>query len=158
MSPNRKQYHFPTRKEIDYYYKTHRSQFFAPERIRIAHIVKNVDEWTGRDRARTMIEQAQDELMRGASFDSVAQRHSDCGGNGELSWFSRGVMVEEFDEAVFRLEKGETSSIFETRFGFHIVRVLDRRPQGIPPLSEVYDEISALLTKAPSGEITANQS
>jgi peptidyl-prolyl cis-trans isomerase D len=158
MSQGRKQYHSPTRKEIDFYYKTHRSQFFAPERIRIGHIVKNIDEWTSRDAACAVIEQAKCELMRGESFDSVAQRHSDCGSNGELSWFSRGVMVEEFDDAVFGLDKGETSPIFETRFGFHIVRVLDKRPAGIAPLSEVYDEISALLSKEPSGEITANQS
>ncbi|HSU30142.1 MAG TPA: peptidylprolyl isomerase [Bryobacteraceae bacterium] len=158
MSQGRKQYYTPTRKEIDYYYKTHRSRFFSPERIRVAHIVKNVDEWTSRDAARAVLEQAQDELMRGEGFDSVARRHSDCGSNGELSWFSRGVMVEEFDEAAFCLEKGETSSIFETSFGFHIVRVLDKRPAGIAPLSEVYDEISALLSKEPSGKIAANQS
>jgi len=68
------------------------------------------------------------------------------------------VMVEEFDELAFRLDKGETSPIFETRFGFHIVRVLDRRPAGIAPLGEVYDEISALLSKKPSGKVAANQS
>jgi peptidyl-prolyl cis-trans isomerase D len=158
MSQDRKQYPLPTRKEIDYYYKTHRSRFSAPERVRVAHIVKNIDESTSREEARAALEEARHALMRGESFDLVAQRYSDCGNNGELSWFSRGVMVEEFDEAAFRLEKGETSSIFETRFGFHIVRVLDKRLAGIAPLSEVYDEISALLSKERIGKLAASQS
>jgi parvulin-like peptidyl-prolyl isomerase len=65
-------------------------------------------------------------------------------------------MVEEFDDVVFALNKAETSSIFETRFGFHIVRVLDKRPAGIAPLNEVYDEIRALLSRERIGQLEAN--
>jgi parvulin-like peptidyl-prolyl isomerase len=156
MSKDRKQYYSPTRKEVDLYYKTHRSQFFAPERIRIGHIVKNIDESTQREPVRALLEEAQEALTRGESFESVARRYSDCGDKGELSWFSRGVMVEEFDDVVFALNKAETSSIFETRFGFHIVRVLDKRPAGIAPLNEVYDEIRALLSRERIGQLEAN--
>jgi len=147
----------PTRKEIDYYYKTHRSQFWAPERIRIAHIVKNIDESADRDTARTVIERAQEELARGEDYAVVAERYSDCGGNGEISWFPRGVMVEEFDDVVFNLNKDETSSIFETRFGFHLVKLLDKRSEGIAPLSEVRDEISNLLRKGRMRKLVADR-
>jgi len=51
-------------------------------------------------------------------------------------------MVEEFDEVVFEMGPKEISPIFETRFGFHIVQVLEKRPAGIQPLSEVYDAIA----------------
>jgi peptidyl-prolyl cis-trans isomerase C len=137
---------WPTRKEIDLYYKTHRSQFLAPERVRILHIIKNVDELTGKEEARRVMELAEQDIAQGADFSAAADRYSDCPGNGgELGWFSRGVMVEEFEDLVFALETDETSPIFETRFGLHLVRLLEKRPAGIRPFREVYDQIADQL-------------
>jgi peptidyl-prolyl cis-trans isomerase C len=134
---------WPTRKEIDLYYKTHRSQFLAPERVRILHITKNVDELTGIEEARRVMEQAEQDIAQGTDFGATADTYSDCPGNGgELGWFSRGVMVEEFDELVFALEPDETSPIFETRFGVHLVWLLEKRAAGIRPFREVYDQIA----------------
>ena len=119
----------PTRKEIDLYYKTHRSQFRAPERVHVFHIVKNVNELTTRDEALALVAKAQQELAAGAEFTDVAKKYSDCGDNGgDLGWFSREVMVEEFEETVFSLAPGETTEIFETRFGVHIARLVGRKP------------------------------
>lgn len=137
--PQREKTHWlPNRKEIDEYYKTHRSQFNAPERVRIAHIIKNVTETTDRDTARQSIEEAETLLAEGRDFEEVASSYSDCPNASELGWFARGVMVEEFDDVVFNLPVGAQSPIFETRFGFHIVRLLEKRPSGIQSLSEVY--------------------
>lgn len=147
----------PTRKEIDFYYKTHRSQFWSPERIRIGHIVKNTWESADRNSARAAMELAQAELAKGESFAAVAIRYSDCGGNGEISWFPRGVMVEEFDDVVFGLEKDEISPIFETRFGFHLVKLLDKRSEGIAPLDEVREDISKLLKEERLKKLATNR-
>jgi peptidyl-prolyl cis-trans isomerase C len=136
----------PTRKEIDLYYKTHRRQFLAPERVHVFHIVKNVNELTGRDEALAVMKHAQEELAQGAAFPEVARKYSDCGDNGgELGWFSRDVMVEEFENIVFNLAAGETTDIFETRFGLHIARLIEKRPEEILPLREVYDQIAEEL-------------
>ena len=136
----------PTRKEVDLYYKTHRRQFLAPERVHVFHIVKNVNELTSRDEASAIMQQAQQELAQGAAFSDVARKYSDCGDNGgELGWFSRDVMVEEFEEIVFNLPAGETTGIFETRFGLHIARLIERRPEEILPLREVYNQIAEEL-------------
>ncbi len=133
----------PTRKEIDLYYKTHRSHFYAPERVHVLQIVKNLDEATDREIALAAMRSAQRELDRGVGFAEVADRYSDCAGNGgDLGWFPRDFMVEEFDAVVFELLPGSTSPIFETRFGLHIVRMLERRVAGVRPLSEVYEEIA----------------
>ena len=51
-------------------------------------------------------------------------------------------MVEEFDNVVFELTPAELSGVFETRFGFHIVRMIEKRGPGLAPLSEVYDLIA----------------
>jgi parvulin-like peptidyl-prolyl isomerase len=139
----------PTRKEIDFYYKTHRSSFQAPERVHVLQIVKNAEGPAERASASVAMQQIESRLKAGEDFRALADRESDCKGNGgDLGWFARGVMVEEFEDVVFELAPGEQSSVFETRFGLHIVRVLEKRPPGIQPLSEVYDAISDYLYRA----------
>ena len=139
----------PTRKEVDFYYKTHRSSFFAPERVHVLHIVKNVNSDGERREAQLILEKAENELRAGVSFSEAADRYSDCGGNGgDLGWFTREVMVEEFEEVVFHLQPGQVSPIFETRFGLHIALLLEKRPAGIRPISEVYDEVVDALHRA----------
>src|SRR3954467_9339830 len=98
----------PTRKEVDLYYKTHRSSFFAPERVHVLHIVKNVHADSDRHEAQLILEKAESELRAGIGFSEVADRYSDCTGNGgDLGWFTREVMVEEFEEVVFNLQPGQ---------------------------------------------------
>lgn len=136
----------PTRKEVDLYYKTHRSSFFAPERIHVLQIVKNIHVDNERYNARLILEQAERDLQAGINFPETADCYSDCKGNGgDLGWFTRDVMVEEFEDVVFNLQPGRVSPIFETRFGLHIALLLEKRPAGIRPLSEVYDEIEDAL-------------
>lgn len=136
----------PTRKEVDLYYKTHRSKFYAPERVHVLQIIKNVDAPSERESAAVAMQAIEARLRAGDDFRTVADQESDCKGNGgDLGWFTRGVMVEEFEDVVFELAPSERSPIFETRFGLHIVRLLEKRPPGIQPLSEVYDAISNYL-------------
>ncbi|MCC6340811.1 MAG: peptidylprolyl isomerase [Bryobacterales bacterium] len=136
----------PKNKEISEYYKKNREQFQTPEMIHAAHIVKNVDEFSSEAAARAAIEEAGRELEAGAPFEEVADRVSDCPGRGgDLGFFPRGQMVEEFDEAVFPLEVGRRSGIFRTPFGFHIARVIARTPAGMRGLDEVREQISQML-------------
>jgi len=136
----------PNRKEIDAFYKLNRSRFVMPETIRVAHIVKNVTETFSRDEALGQINLAKEALDGGAEFSKVAEQFSDCPDNsGDLGWFARGSMVEEFDDPVFPLAEGETSGVFETRFGFHIALLIGRRSAGIQPLSLLRETIAGEL-------------
>lgn len=136
----------PSEKEIAAYYKKHRDQFRTPEMIRARHIVKNVDEHHDEESARAAIEQAESELRNGTSFEEIADSHSDCAGNGgDLGWFPRGEMVDEFEKAVFALPVGKVSTIFRSPFGFHLARLEGRKPEGVRPLAEVKEEIVATL-------------
>ena len=138
----------PTRKEVDLHYKTHRSEFDAPDRIRARQIVKNLDETATREQAHAAIQEAEAALTSGEDFAAVADRYSDCAGNGgDLGWFAPGVMVDEFEEVAFKLPVGKQSPIFETRFGFHIVEVMERRAAGTQPLSEIRDHLTNTLTE-----------
>ena len=127
----------PTSKQVAGLYHHSKQSLVRPESIRAAHIVKNVDELTPEIEARSAIERIEALLKQGVPFEQVADEHSDCPGRGgDLGFFPRGQMVEEFDAIVFDLPVGTISPIFRTPFGFHIAKVHERRAQRIPTLAE----------------------
>jgi peptidyl-prolyl cis-trans isomerase C len=139
----------PTEDEIARLYKAQRADFQRPETVHAAHIVKHVDEIRPEAEARAGIEAALAALESGEPFAAVADRYSDCKGNGgDLGAFERGVMVEEFDNVVFAMQPGERSPVFRTPFGFHIAKVLSRTPAGIAQLREAKDAIRRFLVAA----------
>ena len=136
----------PRPKEVSEYYRQRREEFTAPELIRAAHIVKNVDEQNAEEAVLPQIQAIEAELNQGADFAEVADRLSDCPGRGgDLGYFARGQMVEEFDNVIFGLQPGQRSVIFRTPFGFHIATVLDRKAAGPQPFEEVKGMIEKLL-------------
>jgi hypothetical protein len=138
----------PPEKEIAAYYKKNREHFQTPELCHARHVVKNVGQEGDEAAARAAIEEAEAELKNGASFEEVANKYSDCAGNGgDLGWFPRGEMVDEFEDVVFGLPIGGTSEIFRSVFGFHIARVEGRKPAGARPLSDVRDDIVRALSE-----------
>jgi parvulin-like peptidyl-prolyl isomerase len=144
----------PAYKDVVKYYRQHRDRFYSPELVHAAHIVKNVDEGTEEAKAANGIRAAQGELARGKSFEETADAFSDCPGRGgDLGFFPRGQMVEEFDAVVFSMKAGEVSEIFRTPFGFHIAKVYDRKPEGVRGVSEVRDEIDNILSQAAKEKI-----
>ncbi|MAE71857.1 MAG: hypothetical protein CME06_15500 [Gemmatimonadetes bacterium] len=82
-------------------------------------------------KAKERIESVAEKLERGTDFGRLARIHSDDSGSapegGDLGWFSRGQMVPEFDDAVFAMEAGAISSPFQTEFGWHVVRLEEKR-------------------------------
>jgi peptidyl-prolyl cis-trans isomerase C len=117
--------------------------------VHVLQIVKNAEGPAEREAASVAMQQIEARLRAGEDFTTLADLESDCKGNGgDLGWFARGVMVEEFEDVVFELAAGEQSPVFQTRFGLHIVRMLEKRPPGIQPLSEVYDAISKYLYRS----------
>jgi parvulin-like peptidyl-prolyl isomerase len=138
----------PADDEIAAFYEAQRYNFLRPEIVHAAHIVKQVDETHAEEEARADMEAALAALNRGEPFAEVADRYSDCKGNGgDLGFFERGVMVDEFDHIVFAMKPGERSPIFRSPFGFHIAEVRSRKPGGgIAELSEVADTIKIFLT------------
>jgi peptidyl-prolyl cis-trans isomerase C len=136
----------PRHKDIVAYYLKNRASFDEPEKIRVAHIVKNVDERHSEESAQAGIGRALEELAKGRPFGEVADELSDCPGNGgDLGFFGRGEMVRAFEDVVFALGTNEVSGSFRSDFGFHIATVLERRPAGIRKLEEVRHRIEEHL-------------
>ena len=138
----------PSRVEVEQHYARHRAEFWLPERVKAAHIVCNVELPSDEKRALAKIEQAEQELARGAAFAKVADRYSDCGRNGILGWVARGETVPEFENVIFALPESERSGSFRTVFGFHIATVLQRKPAGFQSLEELRPMLARRLFEA----------
>jgi parvulin-like peptidyl-prolyl isomerase len=136
----------PRAEEVSRHYARNKERFYAPERVNAAHIVRSVDRYESSDIGLTEVGRLRTRVEQGEPFAQVAADCSDCPeNNGELGWFPRGLMVEEFDEIVFLAPIGELTPVFWTFVGYHFALVHARRPAGIRPLSDVRSEIERAL-------------
>ena len=136
----------PADEAVRAFYEEHIKEFTLPERVHAAHIVKHVTPCKPPEVCEEALRKAKAELEAGAEFAVLAAKYSDCPENGgDLGWFARGRMVEEFENTVFKMKPGETSDIFASRYGFHIVKVFDRKPAGPAVLEEVAEYIRSRL-------------
>ncbi|NJM34919.1 MAG: peptidylprolyl isomerase [Rhodomicrobium sp.] len=112
------------------------------QEVRARHILVKTE-----DEAKTVAE----ELKKGGDFAELAKKYSqDRGGaaGGDLGYFTRGQMVPAFEEAAFKLEKDKISDPVQTEFGWHILKVEDKRDRQPPSFEEVKDQITASLIQA----------
>lgn len=115
------------------------------EEVNAAHIMKMMPR--GEDQlaiqAKAQIDSLYALVMNGADFAEVATAHSDDKGSarngGSLGWFTRGVMVQPFENITFAMNPGEISKPFPTRFGWHFVKLNDKR--GIQPLDSIRGDV-----------------
>jgi parvulin-like peptidyl-prolyl isomerase len=126
-----------TEEELQQHYQTHLPDYQRPEEVWAAQIVvHDVDE------AKKILAQ----LKAGKRFADMARRYSlspDAKVGGDLGFFARGVMPPAFDEVVFRLSPNQISDVVATDYGFHLFKVLQRRPGGTRPFAEVRAQVEA---------------
>jgi peptidyl-prolyl cis-trans isomerase C len=112
----------------------------AEDEVRARHILVE-----SKDKARELFQK----ILHGADFAVLAREHSKDPGSkdqgGELGFFSRGQMVPQFEEAAFKLKSGEVGEPFETQFGWHIVKVDERRSRSAPAFGDVKDRVRASM-------------
>ena len=117
----------------------------AYEEVHAAHIMKMMprgNEATAMD-AKKNIDSLYQAVLAGADFAQVAIENSDDKGSavrgGDLGWFGRGMMVQPFENITFGLEEGAMSEPFPTRFGWHFVKLYEKR--GIQPLDSIRQQM-----------------
>ncbi len=136
----------PTEEELQAYYQQHSEEFRTPEQIHAAHVVKHIDAHTDRKAALAVMQEVKAKLDAGEPFEEVANGMSDCAGNGgDLGYFGREQMVQEFEDVVFAMEPGQVSGVFMTAFGYHIAKLLDRKAGEPVPFEKVKDDITKEL-------------
>lgn len=143
----------PAEMDIVAHYQQHLEQLVAPAQVRVSHIVKRPSREDAAQVYQTMVD-VRKELLGGAEFADVAQKHTDCADDptGDLGYFSKGQMVEEFEAIVFSMNVGEISPVFMTQFGYHVATVTERKEQRQQTFDEVKDRVKDRLTDERHGE------
>src|SRR5689334_7083002 len=131
--------------ELEAFYKQNLSQYQQPAQVRASHILfktEGKDEAAVKAKAEEVLKMAK---APNADFAALAKKYSEDESNasngGDLDYFGRGRMVPEFENAAFAMKNGEISDLVKTAFGFHIIKVVDNKPEAKRPLAEVKAEI-----------------
>ena len=100
-----------------------------------SHILIKNNELTTDEEAQQRLEKLRERIVNGEDFAELARANSDDTGSaidgGSLGWVSPGVMVPEFEEKMNSLAVGEMSDVFKSRFGWHLIKVFDRREENM---------------------------
>lgn len=143
----------PTDAQVRDFYDKNPDKFKQDESVRASHILFRVDEKAADAEKKKIRAQADGVLKQargGADFAELAKKHSSDGSaqqGGDLDFFSRGQMVPAFEQAAFALQPGQISDVVTTQFGYHIIKVAERRPASTVAFDEVKDRIREFLTQ-----------
>lgn len=132
-----------TEDEIKARYEKDIAGYVAPEEVHARHILVKTE-----DEANAIIKQ----LADGGDFQAIAKEKSEDPGSkvngGDLGFFSKGQMVPEFEAEAFALKPGETSTKpVKTQFGYHVLKVEERRTQPVPTLDQVREQVVEMVRR-----------
>ena len=123
----------PTDEELAELYEQEKFRYQRFERVQLELAIWNRNPSQGdKDFAKAQAEDLQKQIVEGANFEEMAEIHTmdptGATSGGDLGWFGRGAMVAPFEEAAFALKPGEVSPVVETQFGYHVIKLEERRP------------------------------
>lgn len=136
---------------IKNYYETHKEEFNQPERAKVRHILIKAEKGNAEAiaKAKASANDIAQKLRAGGDFAKVAKEKSDDPGSknqgGLIDYFSRGSMVPQFEEYSFTGPIGKISDPIQTDFGFHIIKVEDRKAAQKRDLEDAKDDIAEKL-------------
>ena len=132
------------KKKVEDNFKANQSQYNTPEQVKASHILIKAD--ASSDAEARLKAEATLKRLSTEDFGKVAAQISDDTGskvkNGELGFFSKGQMVKEFEEVAFSLPIGKVSGLVKTPFGYHIIKVTDKKAAQKIELESVKNEIA----------------
>jgi peptidyl-prolyl cis-trans isomerase C len=129
--------------EIKARYEKDIAGFVPPEEVHARHILVKTE-----DEANAVLKQ----LADGGNFEAIAKEKSQDPGSkdngGDLGFFAKGQMVPEFEAEAFALKPGETSTKpVKSQFGYHIIKVEERRTQPVPALDQVREQVIQMVQR-----------
>src|SRR6267142_2028948 len=148
--------------DIEREYNNNSEQYTTPEQVRASHILLKTD---GKDDAavKAKAEELLKQAKAGADFADLAKKNSEddasAKNGGDLDYFGEGRMVPEVDAAVFAMQPGRISDLVKTQYGYHIIKLVDKKAATTRPLTEVRqqltDQLSYQRAQAQAAEIAA---
>jgi peptidyl-prolyl cis-trans isomerase D len=134
--------------DIEREYTNNQEQYSTPEQVRASHILLKTE---GKDDAavKATAEELLKQAKAGADFAELAKKNSEdeasAKNGGDLDYFGKGRMVPEFDAAVFAMEPGQVSDLVKTQYGYHIIKLIDKKPATTRPLAQVRQQLNDQL-------------
>nr|WP_321259695.1 SurA N-terminal domain-containing protein [uncultured Pseudodesulfovibrio sp.] len=149
--------------EIKAYYDANTKLMQQPEQVHARHIlvmVKDSDSDADKEKAKAKIEEVLKKAKAGEDFAALAQEYSEgpsAPNGGELGWFGRGAMVPEFEKAAFDTVTGDISGLVKTQFGWHIIKVEERKDASTQTLDDAKDELRTKIAQEKASEKITEQ-
>jgi peptidyl-prolyl cis-trans isomerase D len=152
----------PTAREVERAYNDSIELYSTPEQIRASHILLKT---AGKkeDEVKAKAEQILKDVKAGGDFAALAKKYSEDEGSakqgGDLDFFGKGRMDPAFEEAAFALKAGEISDVVKSQYGFHIIKVTDKKAASARTLDEVRpqieDQLSSEKANVKAGDLAA---
>lgn len=142
-----------TDEEAKKFYDDNKDKFRRDESVRASHILVGSDQNASpedKKKAREKADALLKQLKGGADFAELAKKESSCPSSaqgGDLGFFGKGQMVPEFEKASFALKPGEVSDVVETQFGYHIIKLAEKKDAETVPFEEAKERIVQFLTQ-----------
>jgi len=130
-----------TEEDVAGYYNANKDKFVTPEVFRASHILV-AEEKEARD--------IRSELLKGADFEGLAMDKSiDPTGKvgGDIGYFTKGQLLPQIEETCLKLEPGQISDVVKTKFGYHVIKLTEKREPRTRDLAEVHDAIKQSLER-----------
>src|SRR5438874_11531295 len=134
--------------DIEREYNNNVEQYSTPEQVRASHILLKTE---GKDDAavKAKAEELLKQARAGADFAELAKKNSEdeasAKNGGDLDYFGKGRMVPEFDAAVFTMQPGQISDLVKTQYGYHIIKLVDKKAATTRPFAEVRQQLADQL-------------
>ncbi|MBF0275355.1 MAG: peptidylprolyl isomerase [Nitrospinae bacterium] len=138
-------------KEAQEFYDKNPKMFKATGQIKASHILIKYKKSEGEDKRKVAlkkIKEIQKQIKNGADFTQLAKEKSEGPSavkGGDLGFFGKGQMVPAFEKAAFALKKNGVSDIVETPFGFHLIKLYEKKPAEVISLSKVKTQLKERL-------------
>ena len=146
-------------KDVKKYYDDNPDKFKTPEEVKASHILIKFNPAKADDakkaEAKKKLEDVKKRLAKGEDFAKLAKEVSEGPSNkngGDLGFVRKGQMVKPFEEAVFSMGVGEVSDIVETQFGYHIIKVFEKKPEKKVEFKEVKERLANQLKQQKTQE------
>lgn len=133
--------------EAEAYFDAHPAQFQAGEQVKASHILVDSEEDA---------KKAAEEIAAGKAFSDAAREYSTCPSKekgGDLGYFGKGQMAPEFERAAFGAQAGETVGPVQTQFGYHLIRVEDKKQEEGVRFSDIKEQLKEKLLQQKKQEV-----
>jgi peptidyl-prolyl cis-trans isomerase C len=136
-----------TEDDLKNHYESNKEKFQKPMQLKASHILVKTEE-----EGQAVL----DRLNAGETFEAVATEASECPSKergGDLGYFAKGAMVPEFEQATMELDKDQISGLVQTQFGYHVIKLVDRKEPEASSFEEVSKQIEQEVYGMRQGQV-----